>query len=52
MNHKTKQQSVKLICCVISLLFFLGALSSCSKKPDPFAKTGITSVVLDDKERI
>ena len=52
MNHKTKQQSVKLICCVISLLFFLGALSSCSKKPDPFAKTGIASVVLDDKERI
>lgn len=48
----TRQTFRNLLCLFLSLIFCIGMLSACSKKPDPFAKTGISSVTLDKKERV
>ena len=52
MNHKNHRKPVKLLCCIVSLVLLIGAFSACGKQPDPLAKTGISSVVLDEKERV
>ena len=48
----TRQTFRNLLCLFLSLIFCIGMLSACSKKPDPLAKTGISSVTLDKKERV
>lgn len=48
----TRQTFRNLLCLFLSLIFCIGMLSACSKRPDPLAKTGIRSVTLDKKERV
>ena len=52
MNCKKQRLTTRLLCCMICLVLLIGALSACSKRSDPLAKTQISSVMLDKKERI